>query len=154
MKKKIFFNFVCLSLVSLFVIGCSKISQESSDYEKLLIYYRTLAKECEGKTNHTCCMASVDKMMRYHYKQEPEEGCPPLYKSSSNICWDSYVWCEPLKNAELCEYYDGEYGDITDCNGRIKNICTLPNGESCYLPYLKDGQCIDKVNTEDACSAE
>ncbi|MDD4333049.1 MAG: hypothetical protein PHT51_02955 [Patescibacteria group bacterium] len=75
---------------------------QGSDISGFPDYYKNLAKECELKLSHDCCMSSVNIMTNGNYQLAPgktlaESGCPEGYQPNMLKCIDSFRWCEPIK---------------------------------------------------------
>ncbi len=43
--------------------------------------------------------------------------------------------------ASACAETGGTEDHLTECNGAVSKICTLPNGDTCYVENLTDGKC-------------
>ena len=41
----------------------------------------------------------------------------------------------------VCENFGGSIEDLEECNGEISKICSMPNGETCYLENFHNGKC-------------
>ncbi len=142
MKKIIIILSVIIGLIIVLVVGSIYFqSIQKQDISELPDYYKNLAKECESKQSYGCCMSSVNNMADGNYILAPENGCPDGYQGNMLECIDSFKWCEPIQKVSECEKYGGKESNLTECNGEINKICTLPNSETCYLENFRDGKC-------------
>jgi|SRR3989344_2379551 len=57
-------------------------------------YYENLKKQCNQKQSKGCCLSSVATMEAGGYKIAESDICPNGYKKNTELCIDSYTWCE------------------------------------------------------------
>ena len=140
--KKIFIVSAMIILILAIIIGVVYFyMNQKPDISGLPDYYKNLAKECESKQSYSCCIASVNSMAARNYQLTPETGCPEGYQPNGLECIDSFSWCQPIQKVSECEKSGGKENNLTECNGEINKICTLPNGETCYLENFRNGRC-------------
>jgi hypothetical protein len=61
--------------------------------------YEFWDKECQGRQDYACCRESLDIMTKNNYQHIPMTGCPVGFKRNQLKCKNTFVWCEPGKEA-------------------------------------------------------
>jgi putative hemolysin len=101
-----------------------------------------------------CCQHSLDLISKNGYQVMPENGCPQGYRRSMLKCSGSLVWCEKQSEQDTCFAAGGTKSSITECDGTRSEVCSLPDGDSCYLNMLQQGSCVGIMSPRVLCDNE